>query len=75
MLENNRGLLERDFRVNQPFYQRFGIKSGTDLKDPESQICYCLKRAINKHFLEKMVEGELDQELGRTVLIVDEVNP
>eukprot|EP00966_Prymnesium_polylepis_P083050 1923712-Prymnesium_polylepis.3 len=72
VLENNAGLLERDFRVNQPFYERFGIKSGIDLAEEGVQICYCLKRNIGKRFLTKMLEGKLEEELGNTVLIVDE---
>lgn len=74
MLENNRGLLERDLRTNKPFYERFGIKCGDDLTEPDTQICYCLKRSIGRHFLTKMVQGELEKELGNTVLIVDEVD-
>ena len=35
---------------------------------------YCLKKQINKHFLRKMVEGKLDEELKNIVLIVDEVD-
>jgi len=72
VLENNEGLLERDYAVNAPFYQKFGIKSGKDLTEPDVQICYCLKAGINKHFLRNMVEGTL--ELRQTVLIVDEVD-
>jgi len=77
VLENNEGLLERDFRQNAPFYERFGIKSnlGADgLADPDAKIVYCLKKQINKHFLRKMVEGKLDEELKNIVLIVDEVD-
>ena len=43
MLENNEGLLERDYATNAPFYDRLGIKSGKDLMDPDAQIVYCLK--------------------------------
>lgn len=43
VLENNAGLLERDFRTHKPFYDKFDIKSGTDLNEPGVQICYCLK--------------------------------
>lgn len=77
VLENNEGLLDRDFRQNQPFYDRFGIKSsfGADgLADDDAKIVYCLKKHINKHFLRKMVEGKLDEELKNIVLIVDEVD-
>jgi len=74
VLENNAGLLERDYATNKPFYDKFGIKSSIKLDEPEVQICYCLKAAINTRFLRKMIEGTLDEELGNTVLIVDEVD-
>merc|ERR1719502_378730 len=51
VLENNEGLLERDYATNVPFYEKFGIKSGKDLTEEGVQICYTLKSAINKHFL------------------------
>ena len=72
VLENNEGLLERDYATNAPFYAKFGIKSGKDLSEEGVQICYTLKSAINKHFLRGMVSGSL--ELASTVLIVDEVD-
>lgn len=74
VLENNEGLLERDYATNAPFYSKFDIKSGKDIGNEETQICYCLKQAINKHFLKRMVVGKLDEDLRRTVLIVDEVD-
>lgn len=77
VLENNEGLLDRDFKQNEPFYSRFDIKSsfGPDgLADPDAKIVYCLKKHVNKHFLRKMVEGHLDGELKQIVLIVDEVD-
>ena len=37
-------------------------------------IVYTLKSGINKHFLRRMVEGKLDADLRKTVLIVDEVD-
>ena len=36
------------------------------------QVCYCLKKGIGKMFLRRMLDGSL--ELGRSVLIVDEVD-
>ena len=51
---------------------QFGIGSGTNLADSNNKICYCLKSGINKHFLSRMVEGQLDEEISGTVLIVDE---
>ena len=78
VLENNEGLLERDYATNAPFYERLGIKAGKDtghgreLSNPENQICYCLKAGINRMFLRKMVDGSL--ELSSSVLIVDEVD-
>ena len=74
VLENNAGLLQRDYAQNKPFYEKFGIKSGYDLADADSKIVYCLKDGINRRFLHKIVEGKLDEELGSTVLIVDEVD-
>jgi hypothetical protein len=77
VLENNAGLLERDFRTNKPFYDKFHLKSGCgldDLQDADVRICYCLKADINKYFLRKMLAGQIDEELGQTVLIVDEVD-
>jgi len=74
VLENNEGLLERDFRQNLPFFARFGLKCSKDLSDAEANVCYCLKAAINKRFLRCMIEGRLDEELATTVLIVDEVD-
>jgi hypothetical protein len=38
VLENNEGLLLRDYATNAPFYDRFGIKSGKDLSDPDTQV-------------------------------------
>merc|ERR1719230_1306797 len=64
ILENNAGLLQRDFAQNKPFYERFGIKCGQNLDEADAQIVYCLKDAINRRFLRKLVEGKLDEELG-----------
>ena len=74
VLENNAGLLQRDYAQNKPFFEKFGIKSGYDLADPDAKIVYCLKDGINRRFLHKIVEGKLDEELGSTVLVVDEVD-
>ena len=74
VLENNAGLMERDYRQNKPFYDKFGIASGMDLDDPDVKICYCLKAGLNKRFLKSLVAGTIDDELAGTVLIVDEVD-
>ena len=74
VLENNEGLLERDFATYRPFFEAFGIRCGVDLLDPEAQVVYCLKSRINHLFMRKMLEGQLDEVLGRTVIIVDEVD-
>jgi len=74
ILENNEGLLLRDYNANKLFYEQFDIQSGIKLDSPELQICYCLKSEINRHFLRKMIEGTLDEEARATVLIVDEVD-
>ena len=75
VLENNAGLMERDYQQNKPFYDKFGISSGTSLDEDEvPDIVYCLKQTISRRFLRKMVEGKLEDELSKTVLIVDEVD-
>jgi len=74
ILENNEGLLERDYAQNKPFFDAFGIHCSIDLMDPEAQVVYCLKSRINQMFLRNMLEGKLDEELGQTVIIVDEVD-
>ena len=67
VLENNEGLLERDYATNAPFYARFGLKSGKDLaKSDGVDIVYCLKRAINKHFLRAELRGARSHTLGHT---------
>ena len=73
VLENNAGLLQRDYAQNKPLYDKFGIKSGCDLNDKDSKIVYCLKDGINRRFLQILVEGKINEDLGSTVLIVDEV--
>ena len=73
VLENNAGLLQRDYAQNKPLYDKFGIKSGCDLSDKDSKIVYCLKDGINRRFLQILVEGKINEDLGSTVLIVDEV--
>ena len=78
VLENNEGLLERDYAQNLAFFERCGVTCGKDtgnaaaLSDPAVQVCYCLKKGIGKMFLRRMLDGSL--ELGRSVLIVDEVD-
>ena len=74
ILENNEGLLERDFDTNRPFFEAFGIRCGVDLLDGEADVVYCLKSGINQLFLRKMLEGKLVEALGDTVVIVDEVD-
>ncbi|KAL3928165.1 MAG: hypothetical protein SGPRY_002510, partial [Prymnesium sp.] len=61
VLENNEGLLERDYATYRPFFQAFGIRCGVDLLDQDSQVVYCLKPSINQLFLRTMLEGKLDQ--------------
>ena len=71
VLENNEGLLERDFASYAPFYASFGLSCAKTI-DATSDICYCLKRQNNTYFDAAILRGELD--LGDTVLIVDEVD-
>ena len=77
VLENNEGLLDRDYATNAPFYARFGIASGKGLDglgDDNCRIVYVLKPQIQKHFLRRMVAGKLDEDLSGSVLVVDEVD-
>jgi len=71
VLENNEGLLERDFNTYEPFYKQFGLSCSKSI-DATSDICYCLKRQNNAYFNAHMLNGDLD--LSETVLIVDEVD-
>ena len=71
VLENNEGLLERDFANYEGFYRSFGLTCAKSI-DATSDICYCLKRQNNAFFNEHILAGDLD--LSSTVLIVDEVD-
>ena len=70
ILENNEGLLLRDFGTYLPLYSKFGIRCSREI-DAEAQICYCLKRGNQAYFSRRMQSGSL--HLADTVLIVDEV--
>ena len=54
VLENNEGLLERDYAQNLAFFERCGVTCAKDtgnaaaLSDPAVQVCYCLKKGIGK---------------------------
>jgi len=71
VLENNEGLLERDFATYRSFYESFGLSCAKSIDDT-SDICYCLKKHNNAYFNQKLLDGSLD--LSSTVLIVDEVD-
>jgi len=71
ILENNEGLLQRDFKTYEPFYKQFGLVCAKTI-DSTSDICYCLKRENNAYFNTRLLEGEL--KLDDVVLIVDEVD-
>ena len=64
VLENNEGLLERDFATYAPFYASFGLSCAKSI-DGSSDICYCLKRENNAYFNAAILRGQL--ELGDTV--------
>jgi len=64
VLENNEGLLERDFATYAPFYASFGLSCAKSI-DGTSDICYCLKRENNAYFNAAILRGQL--ELGDTV--------
>ena len=59
VLENNEGLLLRDFKTYEPFYAQFGLSCSQSI-DASSDICYCLKRENNAFFNEHMLAGDLD---------------
>ena len=71
ILENNEGLLQRDYKTYEAFYKLFGLTCSKTV-DLESDICYCLKTDNNTFFNEQILAGKLD--LGEIVLIVDEVD-
>ena len=55
-------------------FASFGIRCGIDLMDETAEVVYCLKKSINTLFIRKMLDGKLDETLGQTVVIVDEVD-
>ena len=71
VLENNEGLLERDYANYASFYASFGLSCAKTI-DATSDICYCLKSGNNAFFNRHMLAGDLD--LSSTILIVDEVD-
>jgi hypothetical protein len=71
VLENNQGLLERDYATYKPFYDRFNLSTSKTI-DESSHICYCLKKENNKFFNEHLIRGSVN--LDDVVLIVDEVD-
>lgn len=71
VLENNKGLLDRDYDTYAPFYAAFDLKPAKRI-DPTADICYCLKRENNQYFTQQLIEGKLD--LSEVILIVDEVD-
>lgn len=78
VLENNEGLLERDYETYEPYYKRFRLE-GEPLKtakgiDPDADICYCLKSDNSRFFAQQLVEGTLKKTLDDVILIVDEVD-
>ena len=70
VLENNEGLLERDYKTYRGFYDLFGLRTSKAI-DNESDVCYCLKKQNNAFFNAHLATGKLD--LSQIVLIVDEV--
>ena len=75
VLENNEGLMNRDYKQSLVFFNNFGITSGkgrAGLDHHGTSIVYCLKPHIEKYLLDRMYRGQFN--LGETVLIVDEVD-
>ena len=78
VLENNQGLLERDFAEYEAFYRSFTHSTGAELTcssdiDGTPDICYCLKKGNNSFFNQQMTKGS-DVVLDDVILIVDEVD-
>ena len=80
ILENNEGLLDRDFEKNTPFFTAFALQANGASRpikvansiDPEADVCYCLTSQLEDLFL-KGVRGS-NLALDEVVLIVDEVD-
>jgi hypothetical protein len=77
ILENNDGLLQRDFDKLAPFYQLFKKADGRPLStakgiDTQSDICYCLSHQVEVNYMQSVTSGGAG--VDNLVMLVDEVD-
>ena len=74
ILENNEGLLQRDFEDAKKFFELFKKEGGepitcsNNLYDDDADICYCLASAINGYYMNTVKTGSTG--LGEVIMIV-----
>ena len=73
VLENNQGLLERDYESFKDFYQSMGVTTSCGAYDANTDICYVLRRTIEHSYRNRVFEGHVPP-FPDTILIVDEVD-
>ena len=81
ILENNRGLLERDFESFKEFYGNFERPDGKQVKvssslNPDADICYCLNDEIDRFYRNSVFQnsGGSGNAFKDLIMIVDEVD-
>ena len=77
VLENNEGLLNKDYSQFKDFYETFGIKMADGTKTPKADIgtydvVYTLRRDLESYYRDSVFKGVAPFE--NTILIVDEVD-
>lgn len=72
ILENNAGLLERDFSDFEPFYKRFDMTCCKDFGDADAEVTYCTQGYLDRFYRDGIFKGKL--RLSDFVLVVDEVD-
>jgi hypothetical protein len=72
VLENNAGLLERDYADFAPFYKALGATSTKRFADRSAQITYALREDIEQFYRGRVFEGL--SPFANAFLLVDEVD-
>jgi hypothetical protein len=76
VLENNVGLLKRDYASFVEFFTKFGISVGdcesSSKNFYDKDICYCLRSSMEQYYRLQIFSGE--NPFKNTFLIVDEVD-
>jgi hypothetical protein len=72
ILENNIGLLARDFGDFETFFDGFGIKASQQDFADTYQVIYCLRRDLEQCYRDGVFQGSMP--FDNTVLVVDEVD-